>query len=918
EAWFKFFAIKHDQPENSNELFQKLLEDLKELAEYDNSSSKDRPIFLNDNEEHYVQNEESLENSSKEINASNPNQEKEEPPQDSDIHQLVEECSIEVSKEQKQSMEDTILELVKICRQKDFFCMHDNVDDLIESALNTKLLSINSQYLDKKEQEVKNVVEQPPERGNCSIESLQNFRVIHKSECDVPAKDDCSPAFTTFSNPLFNNDDLDSSDDESLPEEDVLADEFKVYSNPLFDEDEINSDMLDPHCFNVESYFVESLLNRDTFIDSSSKFDFSGELAHVNPEISEFDFDFVEEIHLIENLLEEIDIVTKMDDVLPPGIENSANDPEGDIRFLEELLIDDSIHSHESSDSNFEDNPSVPLPPPKPPDEEFDFGDEISIVIDKLECIDAKVEFENDNYSSFMFAKVFSLLSAKSEDTIFDPGNDYAKTVKNQSKPGNIGHEIGSLHQKPDQRAFFYNNQANEAKFIEFGDSYEAPQEESSTGSESESFAKKKGRTVAITTEDMHKRMNDVKARTTLLLALSDEHQLRCIKYKTAQEFSMEISRQKVQRHWSKPSTDCRPLNRGDLDTMSLDDVYNHLKVYEPEVQNKSESNYQNMAFISSAKNSSRKGEVNTACILTANTQVSSASADVAAASISYDTVCAYIASQFNGSQIKYEDINQIEKDDIEEMDIKWNMALLSMWADKFWKKTGEKITKQGTDVVGFDKSKVECFNCHKMGHFARECRAPRSQDRGRRENYKYGSKVKESDPKDLMAIDGVGWDWSYMANEEKNHALVADDKAPTEFALMAKSSSCSKNEEVRELIRTRRVLDTVLFPPPTQVYSPPKKDMSWTGLHEFVDDPITDYSRPSSSIESKTSDLQNSNFSVSEHGESSESTLSKPMIKFVKAADSPTVIKTNKFETVRKSSVKYAEMYRNTSKSPK
>nr|GEX12380.1 hypothetical protein [Tanacetum cinerariifolium] len=109
EAWFKFFAIKHDQLENSNELFQKLLEDLKELAEYDNSSSKDRPIFLNDNEEHYVQNEESLENSSKEIDASNPNQEKEEPPQDSDIHQLVEECSIEVSKEQKQSMEDTIV-----------------------------------------------------------------------------------------------------------------------------------------------------------------------------------------------------------------------------------------------------------------------------------------------------------------------------------------------------------------------------------------------------------------------------------------------------------------------------------------------------------------------------------------------------------------------------------------------------------------------------------------------------------------------------------------------------------------------------------------------------------------------------------------------------------------------------------------
>nr|GEU80831.1 hypothetical protein [Tanacetum cinerariifolium] len=125
-----------------------------------------------------------------------------------------------------------------------------------------------------------------------------------ESKCDMPDKDDSSPAFTTFSNPLFkDNDNLDSSDDESLPDEDVSTEEFKVYSNPLFDNDEVNSDKLDPHCFNVESDFVESLLNRNTFIDSSSKFDFSGELAHVNPEIIESDFDFEEEIHLSETLL---------------------------------------------------------------------------------------------------------------------------------------------------------------------------------------------------------------------------------------------------------------------------------------------------------------------------------------------------------------------------------------------------------------------------------------------------------------------------------------------------------------------------------------------------------------------------------------------------------------------------------------
>nr|GEW42457.1 hypothetical protein [Tanacetum cinerariifolium] len=163
QAWEKFFAIQHAQPEESNELFQKLLEDLqiinKELAEYINSPK----------------------NSSNEIAVSNPNQKKEKPPQDSDIRQLIrEECCIEACRKQKQNMEDTMLELIEVCRQKEFYCMHNNIDDLIESALNSKFLSINSksQRLDKEKQEVKNVVEHPTERGTCIAKSLQNFRVM--------------------------------------------------------------------------------------------------------------------------------------------------------------------------------------------------------------------------------------------------------------------------------------------------------------------------------------------------------------------------------------------------------------------------------------------------------------------------------------------------------------------------------------------------------------------------------------------------------------------------------------------------------------------------------------------------------------------------------------------------------------------
>nr|GEX04955.1 hypothetical protein [Tanacetum cinerariifolium] len=266
------------------------------------------------------------------------------------------------------------------------------------------------------------------------------------------------------------------------------------------------------------------------------------------------------------------------------------------------------------------------------------------------------------------------------------------------------------------------------------------------------SSTKKKGRTVAITVEDMHKRKNDVKERTTLLLALPDEHQLRFNKYDFAKELwkamlktfgrneatKMTKKNQLKQQYGNFKAEGSTTLeqtfNRDDLDTMSLNDVYNHLKVYEPEVQKKSGSNLQNMAFISSSNNSSGKSEVSTIQrASTASAQVPTVSTDVAAASLSYDTVCAFIATQPNESKIKYEDISQIDDDDIEEMDIKWNLVLLSKRADRFWNKTGKKITIQGSDVAGFDKSKVKCFNCHKMGHFARKYRSPMSQDRGKR-----------------------------------------------------------------------------------------------------------------------------------------------------------------------------------------
>ncbi|GJW48525.1 hypothetical protein Tco_0080171 [Tanacetum coccineum] len=427
-------------------------------------------------------------------------QEEEELSPNSVFRQLIEEiCGTKVCEEQNQNMEDMMLELLEDCRQKELYCMHNDVEDLIESALNSKLLliNLNSQRLDKEKQEVKNIVEQAPKHRTRFTKCLKKFKVIHKestiplnntpqissvnaithdlpteepeyslsmgdkhldtiseteldvenlvptlsesevtsdneSKCDLPVNDESSPIFTTFSNPLFDsNDDFTSSDDESLSNEDVPMENFKIYSNPLFDDEEIISLKIGPHYFNAKSNLIESLLNRDILIDSSPEFDylleeFSGELAHIDPippGIVNTDLEPEEEICLIENLLyensspeernseiadtiveslspppipvedsdslmEEIDLFLASDDSMPPGIENDNHNSEGDIHFREELLSNNSppLPENESFSLNHFDDPSLPRPPPKPPDVEvcFNIKPDTGVVTNKV------------------------------------------------------------------------------------------------------------------------------------------------------------------------------------------------------------------------------------------------------------------------------------------------------------------------------------------------------------------------------------------------------------------------------------------------------------------------------------------------------------------------------------------------------
>nr|GFA02600.1 hypothetical protein [Tanacetum cinerariifolium] len=226
-------------------------------------------------------------------------------------------------------------------------------------------------------------------------------------ECDVPT---CE-VFTTFSNILFDADyDFYSSDDQSFSDEDISK---KIYSNPLFDE-EIISMKIDPHHFNAESDLIESQLNHDSLIiSSSSKIDslfdeFAGELTllkSIPSGINETDCDSEKETRFIKRLLydnsslrppkefiskhfdaafesfspspipvedsdsliEEIDLSFTPDDPMLPGIEEDDYDFERDILILEELFSNDSLSLPENESFHF-DIPSSSHPSAKPPD----------------------------------------------------------------------------------------------------------------------------------------------------------------------------------------------------------------------------------------------------------------------------------------------------------------------------------------------------------------------------------------------------------------------------------------------------------------------------------------------------------------------------------------------------------------------
>ncbi|GJW90348.1 hypothetical protein Tco_0167901, partial [Tanacetum coccineum] len=261
------------------------------------------------------------------------------------FRQLIEEtCGTKVCEEQKKNIEDTMLDLLKICQQKELYCIHNNVEDIIESALNSKLLliNLNSQCLNTEEQEVKNIAKPTAKRQTRILPCLQNFKVIskegtiplNKTPQIYPESDECikSSVEDLITIPRESEDTSGSDSESVLPSSDDFSPIFEeksvTFSNPLFEfDDEYISNDVNPLFDEV----LEKIKSKDSYVSNLD------EPALLVTPLSDANKD---ECFDPGGVIDEIDAFLDMD--ISTNIENDYDDSEGDIIYLERLLIDDT------------------------------------------------------------------------------------------------------------------------------------------------------------------------------------------------------------------------------------------------------------------------------------------------------------------------------------------------------------------------------------------------------------------------------------------------------------------------------------------------------------------------------------------------------------------------------------------------
>ncbi|GJT49925.1 putative ribonuclease H-like domain-containing protein [Tanacetum coccineum] len=692
---------------------------------------------------------------------------------------------------------------------------------------------------------------------------------INESECfDLGDDNDEIDAFLALEVPTYIEGYFDSEGDVIYLESLLSDDTTHNLSPEVFFDHESQHNTFSPksdplhHEFTGELITIppridrehEDYINRMSLLcgNSSSR---SPENSHINIESLSISTTLIEDSDLVQ---EEIDLFPGPGDLIPSGVENDDSEDEDNSIFFPE-------------NESFILDPSSPRPPPEPPDVCLNFKPNTAIKNDFVKLnedfnqgemiLSLNVEdVDSFTFVIWTFLPYFTyledsplILSFGSEDLVFDLGVMELENSQNNALAKLPMLKLGEYEMWEIRiKQYFQIQDYALWEVIENGNSWvpipvTAPESGPSTALKM---------TVPSTAEEKICKKNDVKARSLLLMALPNEHQLTFNQYVDAQSMFAAIkarfggneATRKTQKALLKqqyenfnasssesldsifnrlqklvsrlailgvvtPPEDLNVkflrslpsewdthvvvwMNKPDFDTMGLDDLYNNFKIVEQKVKRSAGANNddKNLAFLTTSGASSTNN-INTVNpeVSTGTTKVNTASTEISTASFSDATVYAFLSTQPQGSQLVHEDLEQLHDDDLEEMDLKWNMALLSMRARKFYQRTGRKIIIDGSSTAGYDKSKVECFNCHKMGHFARECRAPRSKDN---RNWNQGSsskavRIEDASEKAMCAIDGAGFDWSDMAEEEiqANMALMAFSDSE-----VTNDKSCSKS----------------------------------------------------------------------------------------------------------------------------